>query len=270
MTELGEALGLRMESDYTPPPPAPSRQPWPSGAVRLATVAGALLVGFLLAAGLTAGREAARAQTARKAQLIALVDARQDRAAALSAQLEELRGKVTRAENAAAAGAPALNARLAKVEAATGLTALRGPGVRVTFGDAETACPTGREEDCRIQDVDLQLAVNTLWGLGAEGVAINGERVIATTAIRSAGTSILVNYRVLTPPYVVEAVGDPQALTARFGNTQIARDFAVWRDVYGLGFSVDAVDPLVLPAYAGSVRVDTATDVGRKTRRGRR
>lgn len=225
------------------------------------TVLGALLVGFLLTTGLTAGRQAALAEDARKDELIALVHARQERAAALSQRLEELRRQVTAAEQSVnVAGAPGLNAQLEQVEAQAGLTALRGPGLEVTFADAPGACPTGRVEDCRIQDVDLQLATNVLWSLGAEGIAINGERLIATTAIRSAGSSILINYRVLTPPYVVAAVGDPQTLDAGFADSDLADDFTVWRDVFGLGFSTGTVDELELPAYTGSVRLRIAVN----------
>lgn len=225
------------------------------------TVLGALLVGFLLTTGLTAGRQAALAEDARKGELIALVHARQERAAALSQRLEELRREVAAAEQSVnVAGAPGLNARLEQVEAQAGLTALRGPGLEVTFADAPGTCPTGRVEDCRIQDVDLQLATNVLWSLGAEGIAINGERLIATTAIRSAGSSILINYRVLTPPYVVAAVGDPQTLDAGFADSDLADDFTVWRDVFGLGFSTRTVEELELPAYTGSVRLRIAVN----------
>ena len=227
------------------------------------TVIGALLVGFLLSTGLTAGRTAALAQDARKAELIALVNARQQRADALSVQLEQLRADVAAAEQSVStAGAPSLRGRLEDVEALTGLTGLRGPGVRVTFSDATGACSTGRVEDCRIQDVDLQLATNELWGSGAEGIAVNGERLITTTAIRSAGSSVLINYRVLTSPYVIEAVGDPEALQEQFLDSDLAGDFEVWGDVFGLGFAMESASDIVLPPYTGSVRLRTAINPG--------
>ena len=261
MSDEARALGLRFEDDYRPLPPPRWSQPWSSSAVRATTAMAALLVGFLLTTGLTAGRQAAQAQDARKDELIALVEARQQRAATLGERLETLRGEVAAAEQSVrTAGAPALNNRLQQVEAATGLTGLAGPGARITFADAEGTCSTGREEDCRIQDVDLQLATNTLWGLGAEGVAINGERIIATTAIRSAGASVLINYRVLNSPYLIEAVGDPDVLTDEFLDSELANDFEVWRDAFGLGFGVEPVDELKLPAYTGSVRLRTAVN----------
>jgi uncharacterized protein YlxW (UPF0749 family) len=225
----------------------------------LLTAAGALLVGFLLSVGLSAGREAARVQNERKDELIALVDTRQTRAEALGAQLEQLRSEVAAAESRAAEGLPLLQVQVAEVEAAAGLTPVQGPGLELRFADATTACPTGRAEDCRIQDVDLQLAVNTLFALGSEAVAVNGERVISTTAIRSAGGSILVNYRVLTSPYEVQAIGDAGALKEGIADSSLTSDFEVWRDVYGLGFAVAAGDELEVPAFTGSVRLRAAT-----------
>lgn len=263
MTELAGALGLRDDSDYDGGDVGRVDRRRPSPVSRVVTVVGALLVGFLLAVGLSAGRTAALEQGERKGELIALINARQERADRLAEQLEQLRAEVAEAQRGtAAAGAPALNARVTAVEDATGLTALRGPGVEITFSDAEGACATGRAEDCRIQDVDLQHAVNILWSLGAEGIAINGERLVATTAIRSAGSAILVNYRVLSSPYVVAAVGDPGALEQGFNASQVAVDFAAWRDAYGLGFTVAPTEEMLLPAYAGALRLGAATAAG--------
>ncbi|HEY8340019.1 MAG TPA: DUF881 domain-containing protein [Egibacteraceae bacterium] len=260
MADPAEALGLGSGSgdDYRTGPPPRWVQPWSDSAVRIATAGGALLTGFLLAAGLVVGRQAAIEQDARKSELIALVHERQEHAEELSSQLEALRAQVAEAEANAAAGLPALAARAAEVEAAAGLAALAGPGVTVTFADAEQRCAGARPEDCRIQDVDLQLAVNTLFALGAEAVAINGERVIATTAIRSAGQAILVNYRVLTSPYVIDAIGPAEQLAEGFRESQIGQDFSLWADAYGLGYSVSTAAELELPAYAGSVRLRTA------------
>ena len=253
-----QLLGLRSETDYGTGPPARWSQPWSSQVVGVLTVAGALVVGFLLTAGMVAGREAAAEQTARKSQLVALVRDRQERTAELSARLEELRAQLAAAEQAvSAAGADALRRDLQAVEAAIGLTALRGPGARVTFGDAKGTCPTGRPEDCRIQDTDLQLAINELWALGAEGVAVNGERIIATTAVRNAGSAILVNYRVLTSPYVLDAVGDPDALHTGFLATQLAGDFRVWQESFGLAFAATAQRDLTLPSYTGGLQLDS-------------
>jgi uncharacterized protein YlxW (UPF0749 family) len=262
MADPAEALGLRRDQvdDYRSSPSARwAPDSVPPATVRVLTVLGALLVGFLIGTGVTAGRSVAVEQTERRAELVQLIGARQEHTTVLAAQLEELRGRVTEAEENLAGGVPVVKERVAQLELAAGLVGVTGPGVRLTFADATGQCPTGRTEDCRIQDVDLQLAVNLLFDSGAEAVAVNGERVIATTAIRRAGGAVLANYRVLTSPYVVEAVGDPRRLAARFETSDLARDFEVWSDVYGLGFSLEQADDVVLPAFSGSVRLRAAT-----------
>jgi uncharacterized protein YlxW (UPF0749 family) len=264
MGDAAEALGLRREPtyDYGPEPPRRWSQPWSATAVRVATAAGALIVGFLLSSGLVAGRDAARAQDDRREQLIELIGQRHEHTAALSTQLDELRTVVDEVEGGLARRAPALNEELGAVEAAVGLTALTGPGARITLSDAAGTCPTGHEEDCRIHDTDLQLAANTLFAMGAEAIAVNGERLIATSAIRSAGRAVLVNYRVLVSPYVVEAVGDADALAEGFRASALGQEFSTWSEVYGLGIAVEAVDDLTLPAYSGSVRLRAAAPGG--------
>ncbi|MGH8887542.1 MAG: DUF881 domain-containing protein [Egibacteraceae bacterium] len=57
--------------------------------------------------------------------------------------------------------------------------------------------------------------MNTLFGRGAEAVTINGERVIATTAVRGTGGPVLVSSRVLVAPYEIDAIGEPAGARGR-------------------------------------------------------
>lgn len=242
---------------------APSVTSWDVARTRALTVLGAVAVGFLLSSGLWASRDVGLQQDARKADLLALLETRQARNEAMSAQLEDLRLKVTQAQEVSAKDVPALTRRMAVLESHAGLTAVAGPGVRVTLGDGKAGC-SQRPDDCRIQDADLQLTANTLFALGAEALAINGERLIATSAIRSAGGSVLVNYTVLTSPYVIEAIGNPVRLREELARSGLAHDFGVWRDTYGLAFRIEAVegvthdDVLTLPPHTGSVQLRAA------------
>jgi uncharacterized protein YlxW (UPF0749 family) len=256
-------LGLaELADDYRPPPPSRWAQPWSRSAVALMTALGAVVVGFLITSGVVAGRSAAEVKDARKEALIAIIEQRQERVDTLSAHLDELRERVSALEGEHAAGVSALARDLERVEQVAGVTPVAGPGLIVTLDDASGACPSGQPQDCEIQDTDLQLAVNALFDGGAEAVAVNGERVIATTAIRNAGRAVLVNYRVLTPPYDVAAVGDPETLSAAFSASEFAFDFEVWTDTYGLGYAIEEVDELRLPAYGGSIRLQHAAAAG--------
>ena len=63
---------------------------------------------------------------------------------------------------------------------------------------------------------DLRDIVAALWASGAEAIAITGgggeggapaERIVTTTSIYGAGSAILVNQALLSPPFRIEAIG---------------------------------------------------------------
>ncbi len=255
MADPSSVLGLPPGPtyDYGEPPPAAGDR-----AVRVLVVAGALVVGFLAAAGLAAGHRAAEVGDARRDDLVALVEQRQARGEQLAQELDEVQARVAAAEAEEAQGLPVLSAQVAEAETLAGVTAVAGPGVVVTLADAGEGCTSDVPEDCRILDSDVQGAVNTLFGAGAEAVTVNGERVIAITAVRSAGSAVLVNYRVQTSPYVVEAVGDPAALEAGVTRSTFGIDFRIWAREYGLGFEVASAGELTLPEFRGAVRLRSA------------
>lgn len=217
MADPAEALGFGHErmDEYAGARPGEAGGPRVRLALRILTVLGALVAGYVLAVSLDAGWSAAQAEDERHSELVALVRAQYDRVQDFTATLEELGNRVQRNEQqAAAALVPTLDDAVRRAELAAGLTPLFGPGVVTTLFDAPAGC-TGANYLCRIQDYDLQLVANSLFAAGAEAVSVNGQRVIATTAIRSAGSQITANYRFLSPPYEVRAVGDPDALAAR-------------------------------------------------------
>jgi uncharacterized protein YlxW (UPF0749 family) len=252
VTDPAGALGLRPDPTYEYGTSRGDRRD-PRGWTAVA----ALLVGFVLVAGLPASRGTARALEDRRADLIDLIAARQQRTAELGERLTALRAEVAAAERQAAAGVPALSQSLERAEAQAHVTPVAGPGVRVTLDDAED-CTSAAPEDCRIVDSDVQEAVNVLFALGAEAIAVDTERVVATTAVRNAGATVLVNYRVLTPPYEIVAVGPPVELAEGLAASGFGRDFAAWTESFGLGFDVEPVAEVVVPGYTGGLRLRNA------------
>lgn len=101
--------------------------------------------------------------------------------------------------------------RLRRLQARTGYVPVTGPGVRITLDDGPPEI-----NGSAVLDRDLRLVVNGLWRLGAEAIEINGQRLTALSAIRSSGLTIRVNRVNLSPPYVVEAIGDTRTLQADF------------------------------------------------------
>jgi uncharacterized protein YlxW (UPF0749 family) len=100
----------------------------------------------------------------------------------------------------------------------------------------------------RVQDGDLQLVVNALWAAGAEAVSINGQRLGPTTAIRFAGEAVLVDFRPVTNPYEISAIGDPENVSRAFLANRDVIDLAGISDVLDLRFDFAEVDELSLPA----------------------
>lgn len=144
---------------------------------------------------------------------------------------------------------------LAGLEAVTGAVPVTGPGMVVRLSDAREvegadADPrTAEEDEGRVTDRDLQTVVNEVWAAGAEGVAVNGQRLTSLSAIRSAGDAVLVDFRPLVPPYVVAAIGPPSmraTFVSGFGGSylQVLRD-------YGIDHAVEDRDRVRLPESGG-------------------
>ncbi len=236
-------------------------------AVRGVGLAVALAIfGFLVTTAVIQERLRQQESPARRAELEALIEQRRETIRGLSREVTSLSEEVNRSQERAGQESKQVAEVVAEVEELArdaGLRRARGPGVVVTLSDSPRD-PQTRDEltDLRIQDVDLQLVVNALWQSGAEAVAVNGRRVIGTTAIRKAGSAILVNYRAVSSPYRIVALGDPGVLAERLTGSEIASRFEIWRDVYDLGFAVEPSDRLVAPAVDGPQELRWAAPEG--------
>jgi len=141
----------------------------------------------------------------------------------------------------------ALEAETTALEIATGADPVSGPGLRVTLGNARSggdvlgtprAGASAGSGSGRVVDRDLQDVVNALWASGPEAVAVGDQRLTAQSAIRSAGEAILVDFRPVSEPYVVSAIGDPARLESDFAATATARRFRSYSSAYGLVFTI--------------------------------
>ncbi|MGY1917198.1 DUF881 domain-containing protein [Blastococcus sp. SYSU DS0973] len=226
---------------------------------------GRVLVALTMAAAgllatVTYDQAAAKAQ-GRQEIREALVRDIQDESASsddLAAQLEELRAEVSRTSDellaATAVGQRALDA-LARAEQGTAAVAVTGPGLLVTLANAEAAADddplggtAGEGREVRVADGDLQLVVNALWAAGAEAIGINGQRLGPTSAVRFAGEAVLVDFRPVTNPYQVTAIGDPDALANAFLANPEVVSLARFSANAGLRFEFAKEEELSLPA----------------------
>lgn len=222
-------------------------------------VAALVAVGALW--GVAAAQTRERAPAAARIRDALVTEARQrtaatDRLAKQEAALRKETAAARAAELQQSAAGRALSDELTRLEIAVGAQAVRGPGLVVTLDDGPGDSADG--DNGRITDADLQNLVNALWQAGAEAVTVNDRRVSALTAIREAGEAILVDYRPVAPPYVVRAVGDPDAMEPAFADSAAARRFRTFVDAFGVRFDVARAKHLDLPG-AETTRLRRAT-----------
>jgi uncharacterized protein YlxW (UPF0749 family) len=234
------------------------------GAPRSRGRAGAMLGLTMAAAGLllavTYDQAAASAQGREQVRAALVDDIRRDSEVTdeLAVQLESLRAEVTSTRDdllaASAVGQRALD-DLARAEDGGAAVPVAGPGLLVTLANADPEADDdpvggGADEDTRgrVRDGDLQLVVNALWSAGAEAISINGQRLGPATAIRFAGEAVLVDFRPVTNPYEVSAIGDPDTLLSEFLASPEVNALAVISESFGLRFEFAREDELSLPA----------------------
>jgi uncharacterized protein YlxW (UPF0749 family) len=209
----------------------------------LLTVLTVALVGVLVGVLVVASRGQTQQVASERQGLVALADRARAQVAVLDAQVQQLDADVSRLQDTALANEALGGQRQQQLEslAVTAATIpVTGPGARVVVDDAPDT-GTGSDDLGRVLDVDLQQVVNGLWQAGAEAVTVNGQRVGPLTAIRSAEQVVLVNYTPVTPPYEVDAIGDPRTLPTAFLRSDGGQWLQAVQVSAGLQFSIDAV-----------------------------
>jgi uncharacterized protein YlxW (UPF0749 family) len=136
------------------------------------------------------------------------------------------------------------------------LVELRGPGLEIVLDDAPpradgTLPNNARPDDLVIHQSDVQAVVNAVWASGADGVAVMNQRLIATSAVRCVGNVLLLQGRTYSPPFVVTAIGDADAVRAQLAASPQIAVLQQAVQAFGLTFTVRERPELTLPAYGG-------------------
>lgn len=243
-----------------------ARRPAPGSATtRVAFVLTVMVLAVFLAVASRTETTSTTARTGRRVELAELIRAEQQRTRQLEATVQSLAAQVAALEEDEAADVTKfgrVQRRIDRIAAAAGLTPVRGPGLRTVLTDSalETA-PTGNLNDLVIHEQDLQAVINALWAGGAEAISVNGQRVLATTAIRCVGNTLLLHGAVYSPPYVIDAVGDNVALRAELARDPAVSRFAAAATQFKLGFAVTD-ETLEIPQFEGATVLDTAQVAG--------
>ncbi|MQA14821.1 MAG: DUF881 domain-containing protein [Pseudonocardiaceae bacterium] len=207
----------------------------------------------------------------RTQELSGLVREAEARVAAAESRLGDLSGRLQAVERAAAKSdgrTAAAQARSQRLGPHVGLSALTGPGLVVTLTDAPRGAdgryPQGVAPDALVvHQQDVQSILNALWAGGAEAIKVQDQRLVATSAVRCIGNTLLLGGRTYSPPYVITAIGDHGRLSAALDAEHGVQVFRQYAQTYGLGYQVQAPRTVSVPGYAGPVRLDSAQEVPR-------
>jgi uncharacterized protein YlxW (UPF0749 family) len=232
----------------------------------------ALVPVVALAAGLlfATSEHTAQGTDLRGGEVVALSGLVRQRDAAVARQeqeLADLQHRVQRLTEQAASrdGAVAAAQSQGDVGAlSAGLVALTGPGVEITLDDAPTRPdgvlpPGATPDDLVIHQSDVQAVVNAVWAAGADGVAVMGQRLVATSAVRCVGNVLLLQGRTYSPPFVVTAIGNGAAVRAQLAASAQVHQLQQAVDAFGLTFAVRDRSTVSLPAYDGALDMTYAT-----------
>jgi uncharacterized protein YlxW (UPF0749 family) len=200
-------------------------------------------------------------------ELRGLIADRKRTSALQAQQLQELQEQVETLTDSAASRNGAVAAarqagRMGAVSAA--LVPLSGPGVRITLDDAPQSADGSRPagataDDLVIHQSDVQAVVNAVWAAGADGVAIMNRRLIATSAVRCVGNTLLLQGRPYSPPFVVTAIVDAAAVADQLADSPQVQVFQQAVEDFGLTFAVEERSEVRLPEYDGSLEMEYAT-----------
>jgi len=194
------------------------------------------------------------ARAPERERLASLIRVEQSRSSELRFTADDLRRQVAGFQKARGAGAAGPSEELTTMRERMGLVAAEGPGLVVTLDDStDRESPSGNLNDLVIHSQDVQAVANGLWGAGAEALAVNGQRVVPTSAILCVGNTLLINGTVHSPPFRFAALG--ANLHNRFMSDPLVERFAEDADRFKLGFKVEDRDRLSVPPYTGASKV---------------
>lgn len=133
-----------------------------------------------------------------------------------------------------------------------GLVALTGPGLTITLDDAHPAQPEtdpAKANALVVHQSDMQAAANALWAGGAEAIVVMDQRLVATSAIRCVGNTLLLNGRVYSPPFTITAIGPAATMRAALSQSADLQQYRKDAASYGLGYDVKTQDKVDVPAF---------------------
>lgn len=212
----------------------------------------ALLLGVLMFAGVTQvrlyGNDNAYSGLRQSdlVQALSGLAAAATRAEAEISQLERTRSSLTDSSQKRSAALSQAEKELDTLGILAGTLPAQGPGIRIVVSDTK-----GHYRVNHLLD-----GIEELRDAGAEAIQINGQvRVVAQTSFEDAETGIVVDGKLLTAPYTLEVIGDPQVLSTALDfpggfKDDVALDEGTTKVAQSKQINIDVTRTPVKPQYA--------------------
>ncbi|MCA0180170.1 MAG: DUF881 domain-containing protein [Actinobacteria bacterium] len=218
------------------------------------------VVGVLAGVLFTSSSQASRGTDLRSEVqgLPQLIMARQHANADRGRQLAAVQAEIDRLSEAAAPGSSRLKTLGERADAlapVAGTVPVHGETLTVALNDSPMPVDQLPEwatvDDIVVHQQDVQAVVNALWRGGAEAMTIMDQRVIATSAVRCVGNTLILQGRVYSPPFIISAIGDPDALEAALAADPTITRYQEYVAALGLGYAVERTGVKTFPAFTG-------------------
>jgi uncharacterized protein YlxW (UPF0749 family) len=240
------------------------RSPWSFGVPLVCLLAGLLLAATHAVSG---GAEIRRSDAPRLVDLVRETQAAVNR---LKAERDELAAKIdsTHLKSSDAALAAMLR-RSAELAGEADMNPVHGPGLVVTLDDAQRDA-NGRfprdasPDDLVVHQQDIGAVLNALWSAGAEAIQMQDQRLIATSAARCVGNTLLLNGRTYSPPYTVTAIGDVPGMQAALAAAPLVTLYKQYVVRFGLGYTEQPRSEADVVGYTEPVGMHYAQPAGQR------
>ncbi|MBP7175301.1 MAG: DUF881 domain-containing protein [Thermoclostridium sp.] len=124
------------------------------------------------------------------------------------------------------------------------MTDVKGSGVIITLNDAPARTEVDPSE-LIIHDMDILEIMNELRFAGAQALSINDERILATSKQFCAGPTILINRNRYPVPYIIKAIGDPEALYSALEESEVV----IIMRIYNIQVDIRKEQELIIPRF---------------------
>ena len=218
-----------------------------------------LVLGLLLSVQFRVTRDTVKFPQVHRVNTMAdkINDARTERDSKQE-QINKMREELDKLAAGAALGV--LKEELVDARIESGLTGVSGPGIEVTLNDSNLEVTNGGNPNWYVlHDEDILKVLNELRAAGAEAMAINNHRILATSEVRCTGPTILINRNQrIAPPFVIAAIGNQDTL---INSLKMRNGVIDSLEPWGIQVSLKKVSRVEIPPFPGSISFDYARPV---------